>query len=1139
MNAQALCGEMNMNERDIFIAAVRIENVESRQEYLDEACGNDGTLRERVEGLLSARDREDSLLDRPPLAPAATIDNALNWEEPEKQLGPYKLREQIGEGGFGVVYVAEQTKPVRRKVALKVIKPGMDSREVVARFEAERQALAIMDHSNIARVFDAGTTKQGRPYFVMELVHGVPITEFCDKNNLPTKERLRLFLDVCRAVQHAHQKGIIHRDLKPNNVMVTLRDGEPIPKVIDFGVSKALSQQLTEKTIYTSYGQVIGTPQYMSPEQAEMSELGIDIRSDIYSLGVLLYELLAGATPVDPERLRSSGYAEMMRIIRDEEPPRPSARVSTMGEQATIIAQSRHTDAKGLSRILSGELDWIVMKSLDKNRDRRYETANHFAADIQRFLGNEAVQACPPSLAYRVSKTIQRHRGVAMVAAALTMMLCLGLVGTSVGLAKANEEAVRAREAERNETAARELAVERATDAETATVLANQRADTINQNLYRAQMGLGGYALMNPGNTARIAQLTDPWLPKDNKADLRGWEWYFLRANLRQDLKTLRVPIQSVNHSRRLITFPRFDRISATGEDKNMMRVWDANAEHQVSSFSCGNGEITHVAWTRDGHQVALIVYEDGEPRIEWWNAKFGQNTRVVADNVADVEELQWSPDGGRIACVGRSGTRIYDVKNGGEKLVVEAGTVSVTWSPDGKQIATCGQKSGVQIWDAENFELVRTLSTDFTRQYWRIAWSPDGKRLAVSRTYVVRILDVSDGTILHSLEGHRSGVSLLAWSPDGEKLATASGDQTIRIWAAKSGRQTRALESHSGSFSDLAWNSEGDRLMSSTRDGTVKLWSLAKDQFIEGRFSSEWKRVTSSWSPNPKLPRIVLADTFNTFEIWDPDGRQMLRKLDLGERSWTRNVSVSPDGKFLTAGRGRLHVYEMETGRLWHTFAAKARIHSVDCSPMGNVVASTDEAGNVDLWDIANKKHLRSIGDANHKSRALAWSHDGKCLAVGRNETKNIEIWDIESGQESILQSGHQLGGYIRAISWSPDGKSIVSSADDMVVWDVKSRQVQFRPQGHTNDVLDVDWHPNGSRIASGARDGVKIWDSETGEEMMTLNGHERAVSSVEWNHDGTCLASSCHGGITRIWDARKGYDERTIELAPAPSAN
>jgi serine/threonine protein kinase len=408
----------------IFCEALDIESPERRQAFLDQACQGDAELRRKVQRLLDAHLKAGNFLIGP--AVGVTVDVAPIAERPGSQIGPYKLREQIGEGGFGVVYVAEQEKPVRRKVALKIIKPGMDTKDVIARFEAERQALALMDHPNVARVLDAGATESGRPYFVMELVHGVPITEFCDKNKLCTRDRLLLFADVCRAVQHAHQKGIIHRDLKPSNIMVTLHDGKPVAKVIDFGVSKALSQQLTEKSIYTAYGQMIGTPSYMSPEQAEMSGLGIDTRSDIYSLGVLLYELLTGKTPLDAKRLRASAYAEILRIIKEEEPPKPSLKISTLGEEATVIAEHRHTDPKQLRRSLRGELDWIVMKCLEKDRARRYETAGALARDIERYLHDEPVEACPPSAAYRLRKLSHKHRTAILTAAAIAGLLVVG-----------------------------------------------------------------------------------------------------------------------------------------------------------------------------------------------------------------------------------------------------------------------------------------------------------------------------------------------------------------------------------------------------------------------------------------------------------------------------------------------------------------------------------------------------------------------------------------------------------------------------------------------------------------------------------------------------------------------------------------
>src|SRR5438128_8855060 len=353
-----------LNPETVFAQAIEIESSEDRAAFLDQACGNEPELRREVENLVVDYFKAGRFLEKPAAHIVATEDDPIS-ERPGTMIGPYKLLQQIGEGGMGTVFMAEQTQPVQRKVALKIIKPGMDSRQVIARFEAERQALAVMDHVNIARVFDAGATEAGRPYFVMELVHGVPITKYCDDNHLTPRERLELFVPVCQAIQHAHQNGIIHRDIKPSNVMITLYDGKPVPKVIDFGVAKATEQRLTERTLFTQYGTMVGTLEYMAPEQAEMSGLGVDTRSDIYSLGVLLYELLTGTTPLERSRLREAAYDEMLRLIREEEPPKPSLRISTSGDRLATISAERNKEPAQLSRLLHGELDWTVMRGLE------------------------------------------------------------------------------------------------------------------------------------------------------------------------------------------------------------------------------------------------------------------------------------------------------------------------------------------------------------------------------------------------------------------------------------------------------------------------------------------------------------------------------------------------------------------------------------------------------------------------------------------------------------------------------------------------------------------------------------------------------------------------------------------------------
>src|SRR3954469_5797219 len=417
-----------MREREIFIEALEKGSPPDRAALLDHACHADGALRGRVEQLLAEHDRQGSfILDKVPADLIGTADHFFS-EHAGSVIGPYKLLQQIGEGGMGVVFMATQTEPIQRTVAIKIIKPGMDTRQVIARFEAERQAVAMMDHPNIAKVLDAGTTDSGRPYFVMELVKGVPITKYCDDKHLPIRERLQLFMQVCQAVQHAHQKGIIHRDIKPNNVLVAEYDDHAIPKVIDFGVAKAIAQKLTERTMFTEFGQVLGTFEYMSPEQAKFNQLDIDTRSDIYSLGVLLYELLAGSTPLEGKRLHEAAFDEMLRIIREEEPPKPSTRLITT-EQLPGIAANRGLEPKKLSGHVKGELDWVVMKALEKDRNRRYATANSFAADIQRYLDDEAVQACPPSAMYRFRKFARRNKRAFIVAMLLGSALLVTLVG--------------------------------------------------------------------------------------------------------------------------------------------------------------------------------------------------------------------------------------------------------------------------------------------------------------------------------------------------------------------------------------------------------------------------------------------------------------------------------------------------------------------------------------------------------------------------------------------------------------------------------------------------------------------------------------------------------------------------------------
>jgi serine/threonine protein kinase/tetratricopeptide (TPR) repeat protein len=493
----------------IFFAVLDKPPGPERAAFLKEACGDAVELRRHVERMLAAHPQAGSFLNAPAPALVATIDEPPITERPGTIIGPYKLKEQIGEGGMGLVFVAEQQQPVRRKVALKIIKPGMDSRQVIARFEAERQALALMDHQNIAKVFDAGMTESGRPYFVMELVHGVPITKFCDDNQLTPRQRLELFIPVCQAIQHAHQKGIIHRDVKPSNILVTMYDDRPVPKVIDFGVAKAIEQRLSENSVYTQFGTLVGTFEYMSPEQAEMNAFGVDTRSDIYSLGVLLYELLTGTTPLEKQRLRQAALDELVRLIREEEPPRPSARLSGSGNLRKIAA-ARKTEPARLSKLVRGEIDWIVMKCLEKDRTRRYETANGLARDVERYLHDEPVEACPPSAGYKLRKFARKHRAAFATAAGFAALLLLG-TAVSTWLA------VRATRAEREALAARDAVIQQRQETEeqrdralTAESLASERLEQVTREKERVEK-----AEQKAAEEAAIAKAVNDFLQKD------------------------------------------------------------------------------------------------------------------------------------------------------------------------------------------------------------------------------------------------------------------------------------------------------------------------------------------------------------------------------------------------------------------------------------------------------------------------------------------------------------------------------------------------------------------------------------------------------------------------------------------------
>jgi tRNA A-37 threonylcarbamoyl transferase component Bud32 len=699
-----------------------------------------------------------------------TLDGSAVMEGPGTKIGRYELLSLIGEGGMGLVYLAEQKEPVKRRVALKIIKPGMDSAQVIARFEAERQTLALLDHPNIAHVFDAGTTDTGRPYFVMEYVKGVSITRYCDQRKLDVEQRLRLFREVCEGVHYAHQKGIIHRDLKPSNILVSLHGDRAVPKIIDFGIAKAAAGTLTEKTMFTFQGQLLGTPEYMSPEQVDLATQDIDTRSDIYSLGVVLYELLAGVLPFDRESLEKIGFSELQRTLREQEPASPSVRLSNLGEKAKAIADSRMTQVVPLARRLHRELEWIPLKAMRKDRCRRYKSASDMADDIQSYLNGNPLLAGPETAMYRMQKFVHKHAGSVATAALVSVAVILGLVVSVIF-------GCRAERARQKEAAARiqvEQALTRAEKAEKAT---EEKAEELRRTLYVNTIQLAD-AKHREGNARQVRELLDS-CPED----LRGWEWDRLSYTLDLSIRTLHASSSSIDFSAALSTDGKY--IVSGGFGKTV-KVWDTATGEQVLTIpeAHGGDAVTCVAFSPDGKQ---IVSGDDLGEITLWDATSGNKIMQLAKTGPWLAFwlVAFSPDGRYVAAVTWDGIRIWNANNGKEVMTLSGhgDMLAAAFSPDGQRILSNSQKA-IQIWDFSNGKEVMTLWKGYDLSYgWRPScYSPDGKYIATGRRKEIKIWNATTGAELLTLQSG-SAVTTVAFSPESERLSSSGFDGTIKIW--------------------------------------------------------------------------------------------------------------------------------------------------------------------------------------------------------------------------------------------------------------------------------------------------------------------------------------------------------------------
>jgi WD40 repeat protein/tRNA A-37 threonylcarbamoyl transferase component Bud32 len=1009
----------------------------------------------------------------------ATLDTSLSIEGSGTKIGHYELLELIGEGGMGLVYLATQKEPVKRRVALKIIKPGMDSRQVIARFEAERQALAILDHPNIAHVFDAGTTKTGRPYFVMEYVKGMSIVRYCDENKLDIEQRLRLFEQVCEAIHHAHQKGIIHRDIKPSNILVSVHGDRVVPKIIDFGIAKAITQPLTEKTFVTFQGQLLGTPEYMSPEQVDIAVQNIDTRSDIYSLGVVLYELLAGVLPFERESFAHLGFAEVQRTIRELEPASPSIRLTNMGQQAKTIAASRGTQVIALARRLHRELEWIPLKAMRKDRCRRYRSASEMADDIRNYLTGLPLIAGPETAMYRTRKFIGKHAGSVATVVLVTIAVILGLIASIIMGCRAE----RARQQEASARQQVEQALARAESAEkvaqTQRELAEKRAEDYRCSLYCNHIALADFVYRD-NNMRRLHELL-----KSCPEDLRGWEWH------------------------------RLNHIS----------------DHSHKTLRGHEDMVTSVAFSPNGKK---IVSSSADKTIKVWDVANGTEIISLTGNESSVYCAVFSPDGKRIVSSSKDGTvKVWDVETGLETMFIkEGGGPSIVISPDGRLIASTGGRV-VTLWDMDTGKEVMKLSGHDSFVF-SVKFSPDGKYI-VSASNTIKIWDTATGHEVMTLRGHKGIVRSVAFNPDGRRIVSGSADKSIKVWDTLTGEELMTLRGHEEYINCVAFSPDGNQIVSGGYDNTLRLWDAKNGAEIMTLQGHDDRIESVAFSSDGM--HIISGSYDRTIKMWDTSINHELMTLDAHEH--VCSVAVSPDGKLIGSIGKTIRLWDIASGTEVMTLPARDNSSDspwmpVAClafSPDNRYIVSSSWDKQIKVWDVTIGAEVISLRGHKDIVRSVVFTPDGRHIASAGAD-KTIIIWDTITGAELMTLRGHD--NYVHSVAFSPDGQRLVSASQDKTVkvWDMETGEVMTTLKGHEGGVSFAVFSPDGKQIASCSNDKtVKFWNVSTGVERMTLRGHQDGVVCLAFSPDGRRIASgSFYGGKIKIWDVKTGAEVMTL---------